>query len=386
MKVQSTIDRVYSTKKTRALKRIAPFVRLFHLYTLNLATDSKRLANLETYGDTCALESRTLNELVKLDETIVRCPDGALQDFLMPRADLFLPIQLKTAAALHKDRNYRFGDTGNGKNKKIKYENMLIVFVALVGEERHWWILKDVEATDVGVRIGKDYIDNSGENLTLARNEGLEKLLATLRALAFEPCIRIQDVKIPSEKTEAEHKLAFLIRENLKGLYRRPEIQNAVCDDLVLYKTGADRWLKAQNKTVKTVKSKGVQVAGLHCSMLNKNIGTIDGKCTHGPYEIDDNDVYVFGCIFETAVFLWKIPESALIEHNRVGEGAKPSLMVHVDKDYDEVKALKVIQKNSTAWTADFFVGRFEITNAQREALEDGRYLEALVCDITVRL
>ena len=225
------------------------------------------------------------------------------------------------------------------------------------------------------MRIGKDYFDKDGKNLTLRKGVGLENLLATLRGLPFEHCIRVRDITITSKDNVAEHKLAFLIRQNLKGLYRRPETQNDVCDDLVLYKIGADRWLKAQNKTARVVRTQ----AGLYSNHINKKTGRIDGKQTTGPYEIGDNDVYVFGCIFPTAVFLWKIEESEMIENGRVGKDAKPSLILHVDKDYDEVKALKVFQENSTAWTTKHFVDRFEITDEQRAALDDGSYLEALV-------
>jgi len=399
------------SKKQSALERIKPLVRLLHKdlgvgrqakknkkknekVTKKAAIDPiKRAANLAKHGNDCALESNVLNEMVALESKIVRAPDGALEDCLYPKGDAgrYVPIQLKTTASLQANGAYYFQQTGNGTNRNggvrepIKYKDILLVGVVVVAEHRYWWIFKNVEATCVPVRIGCD----KGSITTLARGEGLASLLTTIQTndFGFLPLIGVCDIHITSEDTKKEHRLAYLIRQNLPGSYVRPETQNDVVDDLVAYSDDNDKddhkqhHSRVQNKTCYIHGTK----PGVYCPHIHKRAGTVNGVQTKAPYGADDNDFYVFGCICEAAVFLWRIDNATMIKQERVGNGdAKPSLYLHVPDDVQvleegEPTHLRVFRKDTTAWTREHFVGRFPITNAQRIALANGTYLETLI-------
>ena len=350
----------HGSKKQKALHRIRPFVRLLHKA---FREHNKKAEHLYPGGE---LESRILEELRSLDNSIVRCVDGALQDFLVPwslDSSLYAPFQIKTTQSQKFDGRYTFRQTGNGVGQPIKYPNIPIVGVVVAGTNRFWWVFKSgIQGKGINVRIGQD------THSTLARGEGLASLGAALRVIGDVVPIRIADMRIASSSLVAENKLAYLIRQNIPGQYSRPDLQNSVVDDRVDYGNG---FKNAQNKLCSRISGR----AGVMSKHNYKGVGK-------HPYEIGDNDVYVFGYRAPTAVFIWSIPEAVMVANSRVGEGATKTLWLHVPQNVpnnDEVAPINRIKQNSTAWTQTHFLGRFDITPAQKSALQDGSYLEALV-------
>ncbi|GMH52960.1 hypothetical protein TrRE_jg11318, partial [Triparma retinervis] len=244
---------------------------------------------------------------------------------------------------------------------------MIVLCVVVVGDERHWWLLRAVEAKCVRFKVGR----TPQGTQSIFHGEGYEELFKLLKRPnlgGYDP-IRISDIEISSPSNVTEHKLSYLIIQNIPGNYAAPLIQNTPTDYIAEYRWAWHPQLKLQ------LKSGSLQnKSGLFCANLYHKV---DG--VRAPYRENDNDFYIFGGVTGSAVYLWRIPESALLEHECIGEGATTSLHLHVPMDHEgEVKPL-TRKKTKNAWTMNYFVGRFAITDAQQEALDTGDYLKELI-------
>jgi hypothetical protein len=84
---------------------------------------------------------------------------------------------------------------------------------------------------------------------------------------------------------------------------------------------------------------------------LSKNIGRINGKCTHGPYEEGDNDLYWLNC--KNGKF-YVIPEDALLENG------------HIGKDCKKEKLYVSPTNSNTEWCDEYL---FDYNNIDKERL-----------------
>ncbi|GMI39412.1 hypothetical protein TrCOL_g4498 [Triparma columacea] len=326
-----------------------------------------------------AKESAVLTEIhARFPNIVVGAPESAVQDFLVSCSVQdagpvrYTHVQLKTAFTASDTGLYKFTDTGyGGGTDDIKYDCIVVcVVVEMDGPKRWWWVCPRVRVTSIGVRIGEKH------KLSTFNGEGYADLMKLLQQtpLCGYPSKHITDITFFSDAHKKEHMLTYLIMREVPGEYTPPPEQNSPVDYFIRLVTNPDTQVYVQFKSA-CLRARGV---GVQCASLCKTVERV-------PYDKGDNDYYVFGYVdnAKTRFYVWMVPENTLITNGYIGFDAKMTLHLHVplppNVPEGEVKPLTIIRKDSLVWTAEYFVGSFLISDEEREALNNGEYLEDLV-------
>ena len=241
-------------------------------------------------------------ELIGDHFTTIKSFDGCKADIVIKKfeeiEDLWLGIQVKTTNKKTERGQYYFR-LNNGN-----YEDCLLLCIC--DEDKKMWLIPYEEVKGlktIGVALKSKYNKYEVTKETLI--EKLNNYYILINKFEF----KILDT--PTSKAQQQEQKYREIRETKINFIK---FKNNIMEGLVYDFMIGNK--KVQEK-VGSIIHDNVNSFSFN---LSKNIGRINCKCTHGPYEEGDNDLYWLHC--KNGKF-YVIPEDALFVNGYIGKDCK---------------------------------------------------------------
>jgi hypothetical protein len=231
---------------------------------------------------------------------------------------------MKTTTTLNRYGMCTFAHTGHGVDKPIKYNDMLLVCVAMLEERLQWWICHNVTAAYLQFPIDKPSVHKS----ILDQGSGWETLAWSIERL----CVQYtkpgeMDDESLSPTCQMEEQTDRLIMEHMRHQYRLEKVvEQNTASDYIRYDLQGQQIGRQQHKTARMY----------HNSILGSL--SRNGKQKR-PYSQGDNDFYVFGYKTDDKFYVWDIPEHEMIQHGMVStETQKGRLAICLHFERKEIR------------------------------------------------
>jgi hypothetical protein len=274
-----------------------------------------------------------IKELIGDYFTTIKSFDGCKADIAIKSfeeiEDLWLGIQVKTTNKKTEREQYYFR-LNNGE-----YDNCLLLCIC--DEDKKMWLIpyeevKGLKTIGVAQKSKYNKYEVNKENLI----EKLNNYYTLINKFEFN----ILDT--PTSNTQKQEQKYREIRETKINFikFENNEMEGLVYDFMIGSK-------KVQEKVGTICKNN----LNSYMFTLSKNIGRINGKCSHGPYEEGDNDLYWLNC--KNGKF-YVIPEHALLINGYIG------------KDCKKEKLYVSLTNQNTEWCDDYL---FDYNNVDKERL-----------------
>ena len=272
-------------------------------------------------------------ELIGDHFTTIKSFDGCKADIAIKSfeeiEDLWLGIQVKTTIKKTEREQYYF------RLNNSKYENCLLL--CFCEDDKKMWLIPYEEVTDlktIGIAKKSKYnkYEVNNENLI----EKINKYYTLINKFEFKI------IDTPTSKAQQQEQEYRNIRESKINFieFKNNSMEGLVYDFMIGSK-------KVQEKVGSIIHSN----ENSYSFNLSKNIGRINGKCTHGPYEEGDNDLYWLNC--KNGKF-YVIPEEELIKNG------------HIGKDCKKEKLYVSPTNSNTEWCDEYL---FDYNNIDKERL-----------------
>ena len=295
----------------------------------NLYSNDNKLSSLQQ-------ELKCINyikELIGDHFTTIKSFDGCKADIVIKSfeevEDLWLGIQVKSTNKKTEREQYYFR-LNNGE-----YENCLLLCIC--DEDKKMWLIPYEEVKGLKtIGIAKKSKYNKYE----VNKENLIEKLTNYYNLSNKFEFKIIDT--PTSKVQQQEQEYRNIRETKVNFiyFKNNEMEGLVYDFMIGSK-------KVQEKVGSIIHNN----KNSYSFTLSKNIGRINGKCTHGPYEEGDNDLYWLNC--KNGKF-YVIPEEELIKNG------------HIGKDCKKEKLYVSPTNSNTEWCDEYL---FDYNNIDKERL-----------------